>query len=342
MNIKIPDNLDEDEEIEIGLNLHSYTQKNTPNKLFRYRICSEYHIDAFKNNELWMSKPSKFNDPHDALLYINKQRIVNQLNSLSLPDSNSIRNQLKEDKNFRNIQSKLLGKEFVAEFIDDKTNQLTLDKKELEELDLHNNEITNSVITKSIKHVKQASYVACFSEDIKSTLMWSHYSDNHKGFAVEYDFKSMHGRESFIEESFFIDQKIFPVIYSNNRYDATGYFEHQFMYNFYRQMGINVNFPFYDKLFWYKSVLVKSLDWSYEQEWRIIKLSNNEIQNDEADYINVPNVRPNAIYFGCEIEKDRRNKLIEICNEKGIKMYDMVLELHDKEFQFNSVIINDA
>lgn len=36
---------------------------------------------------------------------------------------------------------------------------------------------------------KRFSAIACFSESIESVLMWSHYADSHKGFALEYDFR---------------------------------------------------------------------------------------------------------------------------------------------------------
>lgn len=58
--------------------------------------------------------------------------------------------------------------------------------------------------------LKQMSAVACFSEAINSIIMWSHYTQNHEGFALEYDF-------NVLTEVMRTHSYVFPVIYGNIR-----------------------------------------------------------------------------------------------------------------------------
>ena len=46
-----------------------------PNKLYRFRTCSERSLSAFYNDELWFSNGSTMNDDFDARLYYDKKRI---------------------------------------------------------------------------------------------------------------------------------------------------------------------------------------------------------------------------------------------------------------------------
>lgn len=49
-----------------------------PNKLYRFRTCSERSLSAFYNDELWFSNGSTMNDDFDARLYYDKKRIENE------------------------------------------------------------------------------------------------------------------------------------------------------------------------------------------------------------------------------------------------------------------------
>lgn len=76
-------------------------------------------------------------------------------------------------------------------------------------------------------NIRNQTKIACLSENIKSPLMWAHYANNHKGFAIAYDFRGnnisqcancMNRSCSNIKLA-----TIYPIIYSDNRFDATQY-----------------------------------------------------------------------------------------------------------------------
>ena len=86
-----------------------------------------------------------------------------------------------------------------------------------------------------IKTVRSTFRVSCFSQKNDSILMWSHYANSHKGFCLEYDFK-------MLKELITLP---LPVKYCND-------------------LPNDID----DKL---KLIFTKSKEWSYEEEWRLVK-----------------------------------------------------------------------
>ncbi len=63
--------------------------------------------------------------------------------------------------------------------------------------------------------IRKISTIACFSETVQSVTMWSHYADNHEGYALESDLR-------FIPtDGNSMGCFIFPVVYDDNRFEAT-------------------------------------------------------------------------------------------------------------------------
>lgn len=77
--------------------------------------------------------------------------------------------------------------------------------------------------------------------------MWSHYADNHKGFCIEYDVKT-------ILYSDFRSRFLFPVIYSEQVYDATQHLSKSLNHKSFNSLHLNM------------AGLIKAVDWSYEKE----------------------------------------------------------------------------
>ena len=112
------------------------------------------------------------------------------------------------------------------------------------------------------KNLQTTVFIACFSERDDSILMWRHYANNHAGICVGYSLKEL------IEK-----YDCFPVMYEEKL------IQHR-----------NENFIL-------QETLTKYIDWSYEQEWRII-------QRDESNRGNVgvliDFVKPKEIILGCK------------------------------------------
>lgn len=55
--------------------LIQFIRDHVPNQLYKFRGCTEHSLDAFEKDELWLSKASLFNDPHDSLFFFDKESI---------------------------------------------------------------------------------------------------------------------------------------------------------------------------------------------------------------------------------------------------------------------------
>ena len=58
-----------------------------------------------------------------------------------------------------------------------------------------------------IDDLRKGLAVVCFTEDVKSILMWSHYANNHRGFCIEYKLAQTD-----------LSKQIRKVIYSSERH----------------------------------------------------------------------------------------------------------------------------
>ena len=62
--------------------------------------------------------------------------------------------------------------------------------------------------------VRKSMRICCFSESIESMLMWTHYANEHKGFAIEYG----------PNEKSSIALQLWPVFYRDKLFDLSRYF----------------------------------------------------------------------------------------------------------------------
>lgn len=173
--------------------------------------------------------------------------------------------------------------------------------QETMEIDL--DKILNEKIRKSFR-------LSSLSESLSSPLMWAHYTNNHTGFCIEYDMNRLapgykHG--------------ILPVIYSDERYDATEDF-----------ISLSGN-----QLM--NLCLFKSSCWKYEKEWRMV-IPENIVTDGEyyADFKNAIS----AIYLGIKSSEKHHDKILEICakyQEIGIPVYQMGIEHKSYQLKYKQI-----
>lgn len=332
LETEIPENCEN--ESKIVRDIFRYSWDLTPKDLYRYRFCNSNSFEALIEDKFLLTQPTLFNDPYDSLLYIDRKRLMD---SIDLESDFDIIQKLKNDKYYRREQEDLLGKDFIKKFLMLESFKSLAEKNQYQSKSVKTNSyIIDSIINESIEALKQSSLVACLSENFESILMWSHYADNHRGFVLNYDFKSRYSIETNVPEikaTEFADKKLFPVSYNDDRFDATYYVEFHFIEHFYKSLGLKFDKPFFDKLFYYKILLFKSKEWQYENEWRIIKQTNIDFQDEKVKVDFIHNIRPKEIILGSRIEIENKLKLIKIANEKKIPIFQMKLEPFEKEYK---------
>ena len=150
--------------------------------------------------------------------------------------------------------------------------------------------------------------VSCFSASgWNNQLMWSHYANSYSGICVEYDFSTVNGTTGFV----------YPVEYSSERPTIT-----------LSDLGFSIAEN--GKLEWKAGetdtkaimsyLLVKNKCWEYEQEWRIINIG----EKNTPIFIDMPKIK--SITLGLNVNNVCKHLLLDICKDKGIPCYNLVLD----------------
>lgn len=132
---------------------------------------------------------------------------------------------------------------------------------------------------RAIDDIMNKSGVKCFTPNNANILMWSHYTNSHKGICLEFN--------TLVDPEFFV----YPinVVYSESYPDL----------------------EFTDKRFSTEVLRTKSKDWEYEDEVRIYKR--------ESGYHNFNPNSLKSVTFGCNTSGDKQAQIIEIIRRnKGL------------------------
>ncbi|WP_313184057.1 DUF2971 domain-containing protein [Lacrimispora sp.] len=125
-----------------------YMIKYVPKKLYRYRTFNNFWKNNLFDGEIYLSKPSQFNDPFDGVPNIKINKFWDICGRKIFYDNTGI-----------DIELNMESAEDIFDIIQLEVKQFTQEKMR----------------------------VACFCEQWNSLLMWAHYADSHKGFCIEYD-----------------------------------------------------------------------------------------------------------------------------------------------------------
>ena len=152
--------------------------------------------------------------------------------------------------------------------------------------------------------------IACFTQKKTNIPMWYYYAFQHKGICIKYDFSNLNSADN---QGFIL----LPIIYPPES-DIKDY------YYFSPKKSNSVGL---------RNSLIKSKDWSFEKEWRLIKITENG-----EDFMF--SVSISEIYLGIDTDEDTKNKIIESIKKSGkkIKLFKMVYTykgLKPQEIKFN-------
>lgn len=317
---------------------------NIPKSLFRFRRYSQYSIDALKEDQIWGTSIWEFNDPYECVPCYNLETLCTMINnSLEGRRFLELINGLKEGKFLPEIKRVCPSIEIeqIIKNIPDQISKEDIDEK----LCIFKNYLNIFIGTTfeemvnrfyiSIQKEEALKQIACFSEQNDSTLMWGHYADSHKGFCLEYDFSTILNNcsQNCVDirscNNFMLNYSLAPIIYKENRFDATSYFATVTQALLCEQNKIPMELYYEDTLLISKCLLTKSKDWEYENEWRLF---TPRLNDQYKPYEKITSLRPVALYMGAKITKEHENELYEICKYKGIKCFRMLQDFHGKEF----------
>lgn len=334
LSTTIPSNLpviDQQKRIEsLQQNAHSLL----PDRLFRFRTCSERSFDAFNKDELWVSTADCMNDGYDTRIYVDSREVQQQMGNFfqSYSDVTKLINNIPDLSGFP--QQLIQGKEQIQALSEDSLRKIVNDFLVWITTD------TAQALLQLPLVGQQATKFCCFSENIHSPSMWGIYALDESGFALEYDFSQMPYAES-PDEHYSRECSLFPVIYGEERFKVpTDYvvflLQYRILYTALIQTGLFQSNPSFarnylasgvcpDNLMITKISLHKSNEWEREAEWRLFCTSINDMafQNDKHGCCIK---KPTALYLGRRIKPINEKILRTIADEKSIPVYKMILD----------------
>lgn len=323
--------------------LRDWIKNNIPERLYRYRTINEYSISALEKDEIWGSTIHTFNDPFECLPCYNIKTIDNDIKADLSGDSFIKKMQMVRNNEIPPEVAKYLTPEQISSFsiyaqqMSDNPAIFNMIYKQLintwnENMDM----LESNFIIDIVRH--EGFYnIACFSETNSSTLMWAHYSDSNKGFCIEYDIKSFlvdcacNCSNIHMCSGFMLNLPIAPVIYRDERYDATDGFRSKLVNWMIQTMNIPLVPHYYDMFIPTKTMLTKHKSWEYEQEWRLFRLPFR--MEELSDHRKIAHLSATAIYLGTKITNENKEKLLKICKDKNIPCYQMLPQYFSPKYE---------
>ena len=257
-----------------------------PQTLYLYYPINEHLLPMLLNPYVWFSDPAEYNDPFER------------------PDV------LKDDWSKEEIKREI---EFV--FSKDKKKNKEWTKNFENSAQIYNH-IKNSPDElrgflgekkRALDFVASKFRTACFSRNFDNTLMWSHYTDKHKGIVIGYDFEMIRAAGKGQIEGSDID-------YRRHKDKLR---EGSFAGDFDKKKALTLKYVI-------RKIFTKHPSWSYEQEFRFI----TRIPGDEKNFSPKLNLPPNVIkelYFGCRMPDETKEHVSYILKDKEVALFEMYL-----------------
>ena len=289
---------------------------------FKYTSASTA-LKIFKNRSFRYSSPLRFNDPFDVQTEISFDFNIDELPQIVMAEIEKIvqsphQYPIQEDNEWG--EAILLLREKVQEH--------GYRKKEIESLFLPSLEFLKNIIVDLRVQYNRTwqSFVPRLRVFSVSTvkdevLMWSHYAENHTGVVFKL---------AVLPE---LDNPLCvagPVNYQNNPpifFPIEDWIDDL----------VGIKEIDHEKLYW-EFAYANSQKWRYEQEWRVWDLLPEAENKLFSDYSFYPQ-EVNAIYFGCNTEKEIQKDITALAKEinEDVNFYQ-VEKVSDKyELKFNEI-----
>lgn len=263
---------------------------NIPKKLYKYCCFDEqkYNLKNLLNNVHYLNNPINFNDPYDSRICYYFNDVLYDITKLHIINSMNLSSKIKDNV------LKLLDKGYDIFQIYKKYRRNWEVKEDLDFIieDIQEN-VEEIYINKLTEFISNNIKITCFSEKKDNILMWAHYAKNHTGFCIEYDLTGQ-------EFSNFI-QDLYPVFYTNKPF---------------KRFETEADISSYSFLL--LTFLTKYKDWSYEKEWRYLK-----VRTDNS-FIQMPTT-PSCIYLGTKITPSNQKLISDLCKMKKIPCHKMFM-----------------
>jgi hypothetical protein len=139
--------------------------------------------------------------------------------------------------------------------------------------------------------------IACFADRCNNILMWSHYTNGHQGFCLEFDTNYLPFRH--VKQG---EECVYQVEYSES-YPTI-------------PVAVVLNLRKLDDKYVKQPFITKAECWRYEQEWRVLIETGGQSIGYEPNALT-------GVYLGCKISEENRNEIARALNGYTGPIYQM-------------------
>lgn len=246
---------------------HAIEKKKMPRFLFKY-MTIKGAMRFLENAELLYSRPSDFNDPFDCKSYVD------------------INGTMRKDwyKLFSKQPPMFPG---ALEYFVDRA--------------MIDPDYAQQIVQNSLEHAKESTGILCLTTKNDNILMWSHYSDCHKGVCIKFDMS----RDS---RSFYFPKR---VVYGD-KYMSFNFVENPNLFT--------------------ESLFHKSQDWKYEDEYRVVKTEGYGLHTINKECVA-------SIIFGCKTNQEDENEIRKKIEENHFNVQFQRAVQSEQSYRLNIVDI---
>jgi len=259
-----------------------FDMKDSPKFFYRYYRFDEHTEKIFTKNEIYFQKPSKFDDPLDSIVKF-------------VLKGTEIKKQSFFKRNLPIVE---------PEFTEQQVNEIFKNPSKREKV------INDSCEMQKVGRDELGIY--CLTTLRDNILMWTHYSDNHKGFCLEFD-----GQSEFFQRA--LPVKYSKVMPTRNIVDRT--------------IGESHTSAEHAKLA--ELLLTKAEDWEYQDERRIVYTPEHGGPGPHT----FPEKLLTGVILGFQISNKNRNHIIEWCRDRKFEPKIYQTKLKDIEFGLDVIPI---
>lgn len=252
-----------------------------PEKLYRYCKFNEVQFrQIVLSSKIPFSRPANFNDPYDCLLQldyeIDKKRYLEYAKEDLSTQAGIKKDSKSKIKKF--IRSEKKAFKSRAQTVKDAGNDI-------------------------FESFRQTTQILCLSKLKSSIVLFSHYSDSHRGICFEFSTcnadaftraREVKYREDYTCVNYFANRELLPQIII-------------------------------------ESSITKSKEWKYEEEWRVVSFKNPYF----IEEFNPASLT--GITMGANISKENRNLIEEILSKRKIPLFQARISKNKYELEITSV-----
>lgn len=266
-----------------------------PSSFFKYRSLTKRTLESLFENYLWVADISTLNDPFECSIQFDNDeclRLYFSSEKFKVSHTAITGHKLSKEDIHLLTTSHTPHEEFIKICKQNNIPYSLTSEQQLQKVQSRWAEIINET-SKNLR-------ICSFSLVKNSLLLWSHYSNEHTGICIEYEFLENDLIRPFLQ----------PIIY-RDRVHKLGIFEE------------------YTMMQMIASSLIKSSDWEYEQEWRLTIFKQKDIFPHK-----IPAPKPKAIYLGTRFDlnnNELKTELTKYADQNKIPLIRM--KKHPNEFK---------